>query len=81
MSFLFGTKKKNEHTYYGQSKNADNMTPEELEEERERWRKEAEKFARIKRRNNRKKKHVRKDHQDPDDLMEDGIWMLYINPK
>tara|TARA_B100000035_G_scaffold157816_1_gene134505 strand:+ start:14958 stop:15488 length:531 start_codon:yes stop_codon:yes gene_type:complete len=72
MSFLFGTKKKNEHTYYGQSKNADNMTPEELEEERERWRKEAEKFARIKRRNNRKKKTRKKGPPRP--RRPDGRW-------
>ena len=57
---LFGTKKKNEHTYYGQSKNADNMTSEELEKERERWMREAERIARIKRRNKGRNKTRRK---------------------
>lgn len=72
MSFLFGTKKKNAHTYYGQSKNADNMTPEELEEERERWRKEAERVARIKRRNKSKTKKRKKGPLIP--RRRDGRW-------
>tara|TARA_B100000902_G_C27260843_1_gene890635 strand:- start:1127 stop:1669 length:543 start_codon:yes stop_codon:yes gene_type:complete len=73
MSFLFGTpRKKNTHTYYGQSKNADNMTRKELEEERERWRKEAERVARIKRRNNRKNKTRKKGPPLP--RRRDGRW-------
>jgi hypothetical protein len=69
---LFGTKKKKEHTYYGQSKNVDNMTPEELEKEQERWRKEAEKIARIKRRIKRKNKRRKKG--PPRARRPDGRW-------
>tara|TARA_B110001450_G_C17624943_1_gene482757 strand:- start:62 stop:610 length:549 start_codon:yes stop_codon:yes gene_type:complete len=73
MSFLFGTpRKKNVHTYYGQSKNADNMTRKELEEERERWRKEAERVARIKRRIKRKNKKRNKGPPLP--RRRDGRW-------